>query len=282
MSHSLYITSDNQELLWNTINKTPLIQKIPAGQKDNWFRNIIQQFHEKHHNITDTITLQKINRETIKCMMDKLNIIGSQPTPQLPPPQQHPYSQIQPTYFNKEAEKAQKQEIYNRAFEERQQQFNKMFEKPPIPEVNFSEKLDDEPISNMTELIERHKKEREAEVQKISGIHNIMPPSDYPNQFTTPKESSMKNIQNVDSSSKYSEKNYPINTPIMEPNSPTDSSLIIIKKLFKDLDDRLQKIEEDVSQIKFILTHKSKSKHRVEQPLKKENIVIESIVPENE
>ena len=43
--------------------------------------------------------------------------------------------------------------------------------KPPVPEVNFSEKLDDEPITNMDELIEKQRKEREEELKIHFPIH---------------------------------------------------------------------------------------------------------------
>jgi hypothetical protein len=84
------------------------------------------------------------------------------------------------TYIGKDAEKAQKQELYNKAFGERQQQYEQMFAKPPVPEINFTEKNDDHPISNMDELIERHKKERESELTKFSPLKEFLPQNSQP------------------------------------------------------------------------------------------------------
>ena len=59
-----------------------------------------------------------------------------------------------------------KQEIYNRQFNERQKEYETMNAKPlPPAEVNFTEVIKDEPISNMEELIRNHTREREQELQ---------------------------------------------------------------------------------------------------------------------
>lgn len=171
---SLYINKTNQEILWNTIQRIPTPPCLK--NKESWFREIIRHFHDSKGNIIDIVTLKQINRETIEYMIQDLQRIQGQEMQQMQEMQQSiqsqnftPFSQIQEQeYLGKPAEKAKKQELYNLAFEERQKQFNEMFVKPTIPEVNFAEKLDDEPLKNMEELIEKHRKEREEEMKQFS------------------------------------------------------------------------------------------------------------------
>jgi hypothetical protein len=78
-------------------------------------------------------------------------------------------------YICKEDEKLMKQERFNNAFGERQKQYESLFAKPIVPEINFSEKLDDGPINNMEELVQLHLKDRENEIQKYLAINKIIP-----------------------------------------------------------------------------------------------------------
>ena len=176
---SLYINKTNQEILWNTIQRIPTPSCLE--NKESWFREIIRHFHDSKGNIIDIVTLKQINRETIEYMiLDLQRMQGQgqqvQQVQQSNHSQQNTqmFSQIQEQeYLGKPAEKAKKQELYNLAFEERQKQFNELFVKPTIPEVNFSEKLDDEPLTNMEELIEKHRKEREEEMKQFSPPNSL-------------------------------------------------------------------------------------------------------------
>ena len=83
------------------------------------------------------------------------------PTQSLPPRE----------YQGRDAERSKKMDVFNQAYGERQREFDRFLAKPlPPTDVNFKEKLDDEPISNMEELIEKHKRERELEMSQIPNI----------------------------------------------------------------------------------------------------------------
>lgn len=181
---SLYIHKSNQELLWNTIHKTTLIELLDENRRKTWFRAIVELFHNKHKHIHDVFTLQKINRETIQYMMKELSYLQSlQETPesstsiqnipltellgglkqQTREPEHRPYQMNESVgmYVSREEEQTRKQEMYNTAFEEKQREYRMLQQRPPVPEVNFTEKTEDEPITNMDELIEQQRKERE-------------------------------------------------------------------------------------------------------------------------
>lgn len=169
MQNNVYIHNKNQELLWATINKTPLFTSI--NDRENWFKQIIQMFYNKYPIVKDRETLQRINKETISYMIEAITPLRILNAPISTPDSIPNISNYQTT---KPTEK--KQQIYNGAFEERQTQYEQMFAKPAAPEVNFTEKLDDTPISNMEELIEKHKRERDEELNKYAPIQQFIPP----------------------------------------------------------------------------------------------------------
>lgn len=169
MQNNVYIHNKNQELLWATINKTPLFASI--NDRENWFKQIIQMFYNKYPIVKDRETLQRINKETISYMIEAIKSSLPLHSPISTPDSIPNISNYQTT---KPTEK--KQQIYNGAFEERQTQYEQMFAKPAAPEVNFTEKLDDTPISNMEELIEKHRRERDEELHKYAPIQQFIPP----------------------------------------------------------------------------------------------------------
>ena len=81
---SLFILPENQNLIWNTINKVPSFQKMGENMADDreaWFKNIMQDIYDK--NRTKSLSMQELrqlNKETISLMISRLktqNINGS-------------------------------------------------------------------------------------------------------------------------------------------------------------------------------------------------------------
>ena len=186
---NLYVHPENQELLWRNINKIPMFQMMGQGipnYKEQWFKTIIENFYEKYPIVDSKELLQKINKDTLGYMIEvlKSNSVSQQNSRMNIPQRNMGSANVVPNingfqeanYLGKDAEKAQKQEFYNQAFGERQKQYEQLFAKPPAPDIDFSIKMEDRPISNMDELIERHKKEREAELNKFSPLNNFLPP----------------------------------------------------------------------------------------------------------
>jgi len=199
---SLYVHPENQKILWNSINKTPLFQQLPNHVKEQFFKSVIQLFYEKYrHANLNSESLKQLNKDTILIMINKLKEMNENRQPHTsmmmsaPPP--HPQSQSQsqstpllnnymtPSFstvnpnvmVSKDAEKGERQDVYSRMFQDRQKEYQIMNGKPTIPEVNFKENVEDEPISgdSMSKLIERHLKEREVEVGMAYYPSNIVP-----------------------------------------------------------------------------------------------------------
>lgn len=148
----LFIQPSNQKLLWNIINKYPYFQKLPIHLQEPWFKNCIGIFYEKNKYKTLTKeTLLILNYETLQYMKLKLKEhfeAGSGEQPQ-------DYPQIQETSHHVK---------FADEFIERQNLYKDMIKKEIPPEPNFTENVEDTAIENMDELLEKHLKERELDL----------------------------------------------------------------------------------------------------------------------
>jgi hypothetical protein len=155
---SLYIHRENIQLLWSIIQKNPLIAKI--HDPETWFQSFIQTFYEKAQYVPmNASSLNQLNRQTLAAMVEDLknsraNQSVSEPTLPL-------------TSGSKERITA-----YEEQFKQRQLEYQPI--KPILPEVNFSEKIDDEAITNMDELIKKQIEMRNNDVAR--ALENMPPP----------------------------------------------------------------------------------------------------------
>jgi len=151
---SLYIDPNNQKLLWDLCNKNPLVSQIfpPNFQKnkEEWFKNIISQIY---YNLPPTISRDLLlikNKETITIM---INDLKSRIPKQL---------NQEPIYSRNTVDRS-----INAQFEQRQKEYEQMNKPPVLPDVSFTEKLDDGVIKNMDELIQQQLRERELDLKFI-------------------------------------------------------------------------------------------------------------------
>ena len=209
---SLYIKPENQELLWKTIHKTPLIDNyfraLPPGSREAWFQDIVKSFHINNPSIPNQDGLARLNRDTIAYMVTALKG-GRSPPPQ--PVQQHPLQPVQPQLQHPLQQQQQPRQqpqpqpqpqpeyrepttIYSRSstndefaekFTNRQKEYESMLQKPLVPEVQFSEKMEDGVIQNMDELIERQLKQRELDIANYSPLPpvGVGPPTNIPHSI---------------------------------------------------------------------------------------------------
>lgn len=187
---SLYILTENQKLIWETMNKMPQFQEFgrnDSGEQQKWFQNIIQQFYE--HNkfkLLSVQDLQQLNRDTILYMVrDLKNIKIKTVTPvysNFTSPQYDLFDE--PTVFTDTPHLAstnekksvtrdylmeKKQEELNRQFSARQNEYSSMLKKGPGIEIDFRLPMDkDEPIDNIEELIKSQVNQRNIEFPTLS------------------------------------------------------------------------------------------------------------------
>ena len=144
---ALFISHENQHLLWNTIQNVPLFsQTIPFELQSQWFRDIIGKFYQEnsHLNLTH-YDLQNLNKKFILHMINVLKIQAVQ--------HQNPYNNF-----------VQPENNILKNIEEKYQ------DKPNIEFKIEGEK--DTPIENINELIERQERERQNDMKII--VNNSM------------------------------------------------------------------------------------------------------------
>ena len=175
---SLYLKTENQELLWKTIHKTPLIDNYfrEPGSREIWFQNIVKMFHIRNPSVVNQEMLARVNRDTIAYMVSFLKA---------PKPASTPSAQVihEKSLSIGQSEIREPTTIYSRAgpikdefaekFATRQKDYETMLQKPPIPEIKFSEKIEDGVIQNMDELVQRQIKQRELDMSNFAPL----PPS---------------------------------------------------------------------------------------------------------
>ena len=161
---SQYVTPENQKLLWNVISKNPIVNDFFLSnpyKKDEWFKSIIRLFYDQNSgrvlNQTDLLTL---NKTTISYMIQNVK----ESTKQKAAPIQLDQNFLKPYSITEN-----KVEKIGNQFEEKQLEYNSLFDRkvPEAPE--FSEKQD-KPLSNMDELIQQHLREREEELRKYAPL----------------------------------------------------------------------------------------------------------------
>jgi hypothetical protein len=159
-----YVTPENQKLLWNVISKNPIVNDFFLNnpyKKDEWFKSIIRLFYDKNTgrllNHTDLLTL---NKTTISYMIQNVKESTTQKSAPI---------QIDQNFLKPYSITENKVEKIGNQFEEKQLEYNSLFDRkvPEAPE--FSEKQD-KPLSNMDELIQKHLRERDEELRKYAPL----------------------------------------------------------------------------------------------------------------
>ena len=151
-----YIHPENQKLLWTIIQRNVKFHQLPFS-KEEWFSNIIKTFYEKvqYQNLT-TPELTALNRQTVSYMMEDIQLhVSERPK------------------FN------ESKKMVNE-FSARQQEYENALN-PKIPPVaDFSEKISDETIQNMDELIQLQIRQRDYDVEKAKESMPLpMPPTQH-------------------------------------------------------------------------------------------------------
>ena len=68
---SLFVTRDNQTLLWNIVNKNQKINNVfneSESEKQEWFKDIIRDFHQNGNEVYNMIQLKELNKHVLQYM----------------------------------------------------------------------------------------------------------------------------------------------------------------------------------------------------------------------
>ena len=148
---STFISYNNQTILWNTIQKVPLLQqKIQKEYQANWFRQIIEDIYtqNQYRNI-NVQELNELNKQTISYMINSLKKSNTENN------QTTSIENLDYQDTNTEFSKREKEyEILKNN--------TKMNEKP-----NFNQTIEDKAIDNMEELLYNQQIQRDLDLQAV-------------------------------------------------------------------------------------------------------------------
>ena len=187
---SNYIHSQNQTILWNTVNRIPAFIQLSPPKRDLEFKRITEHFYRQcsHKPNLSMQELQEINRQTVLAFVSSTSFNSTTPPPpsslSSSPPSPQDQSRRPPLHPNTNPNPNSqmfetRQEKQERAFQDRQNMYAQMTEKPnlPVPEM-FKETIEDAKITNMDELIASYQKQRNLEIP-------VLPPMIQPQVIKT-------------------------------------------------------------------------------------------------
>ena len=170
---SLFISNENQELLWKVINNNPYINEMDLSFKIEWFKQTIGIFFDYYREKKiKKEELKAINKEFVERIAKDVKYII-----EIEEEKEKKRKELE-MIVEKEKEKqnqfvlesvserlAPQSDEINNKYNERQENYNKLLNKDVPNEINFSEDINDDKISDMEELLEKERKQRE-EVDK--------------------------------------------------------------------------------------------------------------------
>lgn len=177
---SIYIHPKNQEVLWTTIMKIPVIRDQHAKHPNQilfWFRNVLGMFYDKYKHVSLQVQdLQKLNRETVAYMVQSLQKNHSSLHANEPMAYYGTVGTVgadTSLFDNKTASRnyilEQKQSEFTHQLSERQKEYDQMLNRPAIKEIDFRVGATDAPLENIDALVEQHRKSREEIIQFVPG-----------------------------------------------------------------------------------------------------------------
>ena len=142
---SLFVTTENQEILWRMLQQHPQFYKMEFSQKNVLFRKTIEAIYfENEHVQLNYQQLQELNKKTIRGILDRF---------------------AQPVQFTESSEDKSVRE-----FREREEIYNNMTKKPDLPDAKkmFEEPaLSDDVITNMDERLQQYQSQRTLDISNI-------------------------------------------------------------------------------------------------------------------
>jgi len=190
---SLFVHPENQKIIWNIINGNPYIiryfESKPPQAKEEWFRQSIEKFYTRiEGKEIEPNDLNILNKEVLTSMIQSVHLQNPQytahnssqyaPPPETAiPPQQIPHEPMNimthantintPTIVNDS-----KEDIFNKQFQIRQQEYDTMLQRKTPEDINFRETSKDE-NKDINELLERERREREELMRPIQQTNKL-------------------------------------------------------------------------------------------------------------
>ena len=181
----MFLHKENQQLLWETLQKTPYLVEFTqkfTGHREEWYRSILEQFFTQWISQngkvpTNARELLEINKLALQFMVaDLKRLLGYNQTSVNP---RTPAIDVLSPY-NVAEERKRKEDTWSANFNQYQSEYNRMLEKPVLPMRELPSETGDEKIKNMEELLREHAKMRDMDLTIYTPAPTIAPKCEEP------------------------------------------------------------------------------------------------------
>jgi hypothetical protein len=171
---SLYTHPENLRIIWKALQSFPLFNELfnDPRSKEIWFQDIINQFNNTVSINLSSKSLNELNHKTVKFMVEYLkknefnyrnnnqirNNQGLNPLP----------AREKTMMVGSEMDSL---------FVQRQKEYTNMLAEHVPKQIDFTMGENDEPLTNINELLEKHKSDRESVLSYDHNIMNNTPPT---------------------------------------------------------------------------------------------------------
>jgi hypothetical protein len=199
---TLYISQENQTLLWQMIQKTqPFItvfQHSPLDSKTNWFKSQIQKIYQQLPPSINREQLKQINRDTLTNMIQDLTRLQANSMKTATNQTNQIDRNDRPNAIDRPPFSRLSNNSEIKSLTEYETQYKTLLETPKPQVPDFSEKIDDQPIPDMDILIKEHQRQREEELKNF-GPPPIIPEQKTPLQIESkdPISTNIKELKDI-------------------------------------------------------------------------------------
>ena len=250
---SLFISVENQKLLWNIIQKVNLFHTtIPQQEQQIWFKQNIGSIYEIYKNIPlKRNDLENLNKEALQYMLKQLKNRNTDISPYFgngntgSPQNEKPNPFIEPS---KSVRIEPRSDSYNREFIDRQKEYENMMKKEqPVLDI-MNDKIEDTAIENMDELLQQHLKQRELDIMPFQN-NQPLPISEI-TQKPSPEMHIKNNVTNSKVSWRFSEKEH-------HEFSELKQIIAGLKEQMENFKKKVEYLEKETEVLKSIINFKN-------------------------
>lgn len=161
---TLFISNKNQELLWKVINKNEKVYEMEIEFKTEWFKQNIEIFFDMYKDKKiKKKDVQKINKEFMNKIATDIKYIISWEEKKKDEIKKIKEQEESNINFLESVDDRMipKSETLNNEYENRQLEYNDLLNNKPPDQIDFSEKFEEEKITDIEELMEKERQQRQ-------------------------------------------------------------------------------------------------------------------------
>jgi len=201
----MFLHSENQKLLWQTLQKSPYFLEFTqkfTGYREEWFRGITEQFFtewiSRNGRVpTNARELLEINKIAIQMMVaDLRRLMGYFPNNPADTIITNNSNSILP--YNVAEERKRREDTISENYSRYQSEYNKLLERPALPINELPPASADEKIKNIDELVKEHSRMRDLDLAIHSDVSVSSLNQSQIVNTSTPKIKIMDDIINID------------------------------------------------------------------------------------